>query len=289
MAGMSPFFSADDLLAATTRGDRMIILDSHWAPQDNASWDAYVSQHIPGAFWCDPLRMLAGTPSPETGRNPLPNPAMLQHFVTDWGISPGVPVRIYDTGRMFWAARAWWVLRWAGVEDVKIISGGTPAWEAAGGDVAGGIGCLRGRGTFEISSGGMPTIELEELDDWVAAGNLLVDVRGEGRFIGRREPHDRRAGHVPGAVNFPVELLLETGGIADWRSWQNVWRAVASVDRTVSIRRGSPSTQGPGWIRRSSWLSWSTPGCPGRATSSAAGPSGPATGTCRSRSAYETL
>ncbi len=215
MAGMSPFFSADDLLAATTRGDRMIILDSHWAPQDNASWDAYVSQHIPGAFWCDPLRMLAGTPSPETGRNPLPNPAMLQHYVTDWGISPGVPVRIYDTGRMFWAARAWWVLRWAGVEDVKIISGGTPAWEAAGGDVAGGVGCLRGHGTFEISSGGMPTIELEELDDWVAAGNLLVDVRGEGRFIGRREPHDRRAGHVPGAVNFPVELLLETGGVAD--------------------------------------------------------------------------
>lgn len=210
---MSPFLPATDLLAATTRGDRMIILDSHWEPQDNASWDAYVSQHIPGAFWCDPLRMLAGTPSAAAGRNPLPNAVQLQHFVTDWGISPDLPVRIYDSGRMFWAARAWWILRWAGVEDVKIISGGTPAWEAAGGDVAGGIGCLRGRGTFTISTGGMPTIGLGEIDDWVAAGNLLVDCRGEGRYIGRREPHDRRAGHIPGAVNIPAEFLLETGGV----------------------------------------------------------------------------
>ncbi|AGP29948.1 sulfurtransferase [Corynebacterium terpenotabidum] len=212
---MSPFISADELLAAHTRGDRMIILDSHWAPEDNASWDAYVSRHIPGAFWCDPLRMLAGTPSLQSGRNPLPGPVLLQQWIRDWGISPGIPVRIYDTGKMFWASRAWWILRWAGVEDVKILAGGTPAWRAAGGDIAAGIGCLRGRGTYEMTTGQMPTIELEELSDWVDAGNLLVDVRGEGRFIGRREPLDRRAGHVPGAVNMPVELLVESGGVPD--------------------------------------------------------------------------
>ena len=209
---MSPFISADDLFAAHTRGDRMVILDSHWAPGDHASWNAYVSQHIPGAFWCDPLRMLAGIPSPRDGRNPLPNPVVLQQVIRDWGISPGTPVRIYDTGRMFWASRAWWILRWAGVEDVKILTGGTPAWEAVGGDVAGGIGCLRGRGSFTVETGGMPTIDIDEITDWVDAGNLLVDVRGEGRFIGRREPQDRRAGHIPGAVNLPAEVLLESGG-----------------------------------------------------------------------------
>lgn len=212
MASMSPFITADELLAAHTRGDRMVILDSHWASEGNASWDAYVSQHIPGAFWCDPLRMLSGTPSPQAGRNPLPNTVMLQQVIRDWGICADTPVRIYDTGRLIWAARAWWILRWAGVQDVKILSGGTPAWEAAGGDVAGGIGCLRGRGDFTVTTGQMPTIGIGELTDWVDAGNLLVDVRGEGRFIGRREPHDRRAGHIPGAVNIPVELLVDTGG-----------------------------------------------------------------------------
>ncbi|AWT27112.1 Putative thiosulfate sulfurtransferase SseB [Corynebacterium provencense] len=213
MAGMSPFLPADELLAAATRGERMTIIDSHWEPRRNASWDAYVSRHIPGAFWCEPLRMLAGTPSPETGRNPLPNPAQLQHYIADWGVSPELPVRVYDSGRMLWAARAWWILRWAGVTDVKILEGGTPAWESAGGDVAVGIGCLRGRGTFTVTSGSMPTIDVDEIGEWVAAGNLLVDVRGAGRYIGRREPHDRRAGHIPGAVNIPVELMLETGGV----------------------------------------------------------------------------
>lgn len=210
---MSPFISADALYAAHTRGDRMIILDSHSAAEENASWEAYVSQHIPGAFWCDPSRMLAGTPSREAGRNPLPNPLMLEKVIKDWGISPNLPVRIYDAGRMFWAARAWWILRWAGVEDVKILVGGTPAWEAAGGDVAGGIGCLRGRGQFSVSPGSMPTIAIDEIKEWVEAGNLLVDARGAGRYLGRREPLDLRAGHIPGAVNIPVELLLETGGV----------------------------------------------------------------------------
>lgn len=212
---MSPFITADDLYAVHTRGERQIIIDSHWAPQDNASWQAYVSQHIPGAFWCDPQRMLAGTPSPEAGRNPLPNPLMLQKTIADWGISPGFPVRIYDAGRMFWAARAWWILRWAGIRDVQVLIGGTPAWEAAGGDVAGGIGCLRGRGTAVIAPGAMPVIDIDGVADWVDAGNLLIDVRGAGRYLGRREPLDRRAGHVPGAVNIPVELLLETGGVPE--------------------------------------------------------------------------
>ncbi|HIW90581.1 MAG TPA: sulfurtransferase [Candidatus Corynebacterium avicola] len=214
----TPFISPDDLYAASTRGDRMVILDSDWEPGGDTAWNLYVTRHIPGSFFCDPTTMLAGSPSSGQGRAPLPNPRVLQHFIDDWGIQPGLPVRIYDRGGLLHAARAWWVLRWAGVTDVQILDGGTKAWQAAGGDVAAGIGCMRGRGTFEAFAGGAPTMPVASFDEVAALSEtasdtqLLIDARTSDRFHGRSEPMDRRAGHIPGAVNAPVIDLLDDAG-----------------------------------------------------------------------------
>lgn len=218
----APFISAPELFEASTRGDRMIVLDSDWEMGEKAAWNLYVTRHIPGSFFCDPGTMLSGSPSPEAGRNPLPSPFVLQHFVDDWGIRPGLPVRIYDRGGLIYAARAWWVLRWAGVTDISILDGGTPAWRAAGGDIAAGIGCMRGRGTFEVFAGGAPTMPTADLDEVVgissaatsgAAAPLLIDTRPQDRYEGRHERLDRRAGHIPGAIGVPVYDLLDDGRV----------------------------------------------------------------------------
>ena len=145
-----PFISGEQLYEATRLGERMTIIDSHWAKTENSAWEAYVGQHLPGAMFCNPLQHLAGTPSRARGRNPMPGLAALQRSFYNWGITEGRPVVIYDAGRNIYAARAWWILRWAGVENVKILNGGTSQWERAGGDVAGGIGALRGRGDFKV-------------------------------------------------------------------------------------------------------------------------------------------
>jgi thiosulfate/3-mercaptopyruvate sulfurtransferase len=217
-----PFISAQELFEASTRGEPVTVLDSDWEWGEDAAWNLYVTRHIPGSFFCDPGTMLSGSPSPEAGRNPLPNRHVLQHYVDDWGIRPGQPVRIYDRGGLIYAARAWWVLRWAGVTDVRILDGGTPAWLAAGGDIAAGIGCLRGRGTFEILAGGastMPTASLSEVMEISAtaatgaAAPLLIDTRPADRFEGLRERLDRRAGHIPGAIGVPVADLLDEGRV----------------------------------------------------------------------------
>lgn len=217
-----PFISADELFSASVRGERMVILDSDWEMGEHAAWNLYVTRHIPGSAFCDPGTMLSGPPSSEAGRNPLPGRHALQHFFDDWGIHPGLPVRIYDRGGLFYAARAWWVLRWAGVTDVRILDGGTPAWRAAGGDIAAGIGCLRGRGTFEVLAAGAPTLPTVGIDEVAeiseatltgAAAPLLVDTRPADRYLGRRERLDRRAGHIPGAIGLPVGDLLEDGRV----------------------------------------------------------------------------
>lgn len=208
------FITGADMYAAYNRGERMTILDSHYYKTENSAWEAYVSQHIPGSMFCNPLMHLAAIPSRELGRNPLPETSRLQQLFDDWGITAGKPVYIYDAGTNLYAARAWWVLRWAGFHDVHILNGGTSEWERAGGDLAGGIGALRGRGNVAVAPNSMPELNIDEVDDW-KKDKFLVDCRGRGRFAGLREQYDHQAGHIPGAINIPVsELRADRGAKA---------------------------------------------------------------------------
>ncbi len=211
----------------------MTIIDSHWAKTENSAWNAYVAQHIPGAMFCDPLTHLASEPSREKGRNPLPDVKDLQRALDDWGVTEDRPVYIYDAGTNLYAARAWWVLRWAGLDHVYILNGGTPQWEKAGGDVAGGVGALRGRGNCTVLAGSMPQASIEDVDQLSTSNSseenagggqskILIDAREPDRFSGRKEPYDHQAGHIPGARNLPVTSLLTDQGTmpapADLRS-----------------------------------------------------------------------
>lgn len=229
------------LFASYSRGERMTIIDSHWAKSENSAWEAYVGQHIPGAMFCNPLLHLASIPSRQHGRNPLPEPDRFQRSTNDWGITHGKPVYIYDAGSNLYAARAWWTLRWAGVQDVHILNGGTGQWTKAGGDLAGGIGALRGRGNVTITPGSMPVLGIDEVDQWLADGKILVDARDMHRFSGRREPYDHQAGRIPGSINIPVEELeSEPGRIAPVERIREVLASHGITDgREVAVYSGS--------------------------------------------------
>lgn len=207
----SPLVDGHTMFAAFTAGQRMTIIDSHWAKTETSAWDAYVSQHIPGAMFCNPLTHLAGIPSRQHGRNPLPSVEGLQASFRDWGCYTGRPIYVYDAGANIYAARAWWTFRWGGMENVYILNGGTPAWEEAGGDVAGGVGGLRGRGDAEVKPGSMPELLLEDVEQWKES-YMLIDAREEPRFQGYMESFDHQAGHIPGAVNIPVTRLQGSDG-----------------------------------------------------------------------------
>ena len=208
----SPFITGEQLFANYNEGQTMTIIDSHWAKTENSAWDAYVTQHIPGAMFCNPMRHLSGIPSRQGGRNPMPDNVDLQRYLNDWGVMQDRPTYIYDAGANRYAARAWWVFRWAGIDNVQILNGGTQEWTSAGGDVAGGIGALRGRGDVELKPGCMPTMTIEEVDQWVAEGKVLIDARHPERYAGRRERVDHKAGHIPGAINIPSTDLQEDNG-----------------------------------------------------------------------------
>lgn len=94
--------------------------------------DAYLQGHIPGAAFIDhksvsdPSAKYDYTISPER---------LLAEQIGNLGISNDSEVVVYACGMLPYAARAWWVLRYAGLDNVRVLNGGLAAWTEAGGPI----------------------------------------------------------------------------------------------------------------------------------------------------------
>lgn len=206
---MSPFVSAQALRDDIYHGHRQTVLGAFWEPAEGAGLHRFESEHLPTALFCDPAYALAGVPSSEDGRNPLPEPHHLQDWFRRWGLKDGGRVIVYDEGRGLMAARAWWILRWAGMPDVQILDGGLRAWDRLNLPIVGGPGNLATDNGATVQAGSLPVADIDDVRDHLAAGGVLVDARDSRRFEGRREILDLKAGHIPGAVNIPATDLYD--------------------------------------------------------------------------------
>jgi thiosulfate/3-mercaptopyruvate sulfurtransferase len=200
--------AAEELLDRT--GD-VVLLDVRWALGRSDGRDRYLAGHLPGAVYVDLPTELAADASPEAGRHPLPSVQALQSAARGWGISTGSRVVVHDATGGLAAARAWWLLRWGGLTDVRILDGGLMAWTAADGELEAGD-VVPDPGDVVLTGGGMPLLTADEAAALPATGGVLLDARAGERYRGEVEPVDPRAGHVPGAVSAPTTENLVTGG-----------------------------------------------------------------------------
>ncbi|MER6012303.1 sulfurtransferase [Streptomyces bluensis] len=188
-----------------------VLLDVRWALGDPHGRDHYTAGHIPGAVYVGLDTELAAPPSPEGGRHPLPELADLQAAARSWGMSAGRPVVVYDDLGNTAAARAWWLLRHAGVPDVTLLDGALGAWRAAGLPLESGAPAAPVPGDVVLRPGGLPVIDADEAAELAVSG-LLLDARAAQRYRGEVEPVDPRAGHIPGAVSAPTGENLAADG-----------------------------------------------------------------------------
>ncbi len=200
--------TAAELSAALAQHDRPVVLDVRWQLGDDQGRQRYLDGHIPGALYVDLDGDLAGRPSPAAGRHPLPELGDLQAAARRWGIHTDSRVVVYDDNGGQAAARAWWLLRWAGVRDVVLLDGALGAWRAAGLPLQAGPDDVPPPGTVPLSPGHLPTVDIDQ----VTETELLVDARAAERYRGEVEPIDPRAGHIPGAVSAPTAGNLTADG-----------------------------------------------------------------------------
>jgi thiosulfate/3-mercaptopyruvate sulfurtransferase len=203
---------ADGLAEELAGSQPPVLLDVRWALGDPHGREHHREGHVPGAVYVDLDTELAAHPAdPTQGRHPLPAVEDLQAAARRWGISAGRPVVAYDATGGLAAARAWWLLRWAGLTDVRLLDGGLAAWTAAGRPIETGPGPDPEPGDVELSGGHLPVLDADGAAALARTG-LLLDARAAERYRGEVEPIDPRAGHIPGAVSAPTGDNLAADG-----------------------------------------------------------------------------
>ncbi|KQM81198.1 sulfurtransferase [Agromyces sp. Leaf222] len=189
---------------------RTVVLDVRWTLATPDGTEAYLAGHIPGAVYVDLDAELADHDVVGAGRHPLPSEAALTAAMRRWGLRDGDTVVVVDDLGNQSAARAWWLLRYAGFGDVRLLDGALAAWRAAGhpletGDVVPEPGDATAR------YGGMPVLDIDAAAALPGHG-VLIDVRAAERYRGEIEPVDPRAGHIPGARSAPTATTLDADG-----------------------------------------------------------------------------
>jgi thiosulfate/3-mercaptopyruvate sulfurtransferase len=197
-----------ELAEALDSGAPPVVLDVRWKLGGPPGHGEYLTGHIPGAVYVDLDTELAAHGEPTDGRHPLPAVGDLQAAARRWGVSEDTPVVVYDGEGNLSAARAWWLLRWAGVPDVRLLDGALPAWTAAGGPLA-TDDVDPEPGSVVLRPGSLPTLDVAGVQ---AFDGVLLDARAPERYRGETEPVDPKAGHVPGALSVPTGGNLAPDG-----------------------------------------------------------------------------
>lgn len=197
-----------------------LVFDVRYALSDpHAGEQMYLQGHVPGAYFLDQSRHLAGHSTGTNGRHPLPERRTLWKLLQDHGINASSNIVVYDHSDGSFAARAWWLLRWLGCTKVRILDGGLQAWCQAGGALQAGPVERPASGQGEAISAepdnapAMPTVTADEVQHHVSdTSRQLIDARAPERYRGEVEPIDPVAGRIPGALNRPVAANVQADG-----------------------------------------------------------------------------
>ena len=171
----------------------------------------YAAAHIPGAVYFD-IDDIADSDSPLP--HMLPDAAKFSSRVRQLGLGDGTRIVIYDNNRFSASARAWWMFRVFGHNDVAVLDGGLAKWQAERRPVDDAVVSPR-EAHFTARQNHLLVRDLEQMRaNLVSRRELVIDARAAGRFAGS-EPEPRaglRTGHIPGSVCLPYTDLIRPDG-----------------------------------------------------------------------------
>lgn len=190
----------------------IVIFDCRFRLSDPRAGRTFYEQgHIPGAYFLDLEEHLSGSKGTHGGRHPLPDEREFINLLRNSNVQRDSLVVAYDD-QMAGSARLWFLLKYIGHDNVCILDGGIQEWIRAGLKLSRetpphGHGNITPRIRNDIVAG------IEEVK---RLGNRsLIDCRERIRYRGIEEPIDKKAGHIPNAINIPYTDLLENNHYLD--------------------------------------------------------------------------
>ncbi len=217
--------------------NHVVLLDCrHDLMNHQAGRIAFDQGHLPEAqFWnmeSDAVANHTGL----NGRHPLATREQTRQCFENFGVSNQSTVVVYDAQGGQYAGRLWWLARWIGHANVKLLDGGLPAWQAAGYSLTTNTSKPKARvqtDSLSLKPSLVSWIDKHQVAKTMASGSsLVIDARVGARFRGETEPLDPVAGHIPGAINRFYQDNLEADG-----RFKQPTQLRAEFDKLVGQRR----------------------------------------------------
>ncbi|WP_236333079.1 sulfurtransferase [Paenibacillus auburnensis] len=232
------------LLARLYEPEQTIVDCRFTLGKPDAGRESYEQEHIPGAVYLDLELDLSSPVGDHGGRHPLPDPQVLAARLSKLGIGNDSRIVAYDDESGMNAARLWWLLRYLGHEQVFILEGGFSAWKAEKFPVT-------DHQPVRVPSSFVPNVQPQMLADVeevrqvsektvnggtnasTSTGTVLIDSRAGDRYQGMNETMDKKAGHIPGAVNYFWKDTQNADG--SYKSAEELKEHFAGLDKASEI------------------------------------------------------
>lgn len=255
--------------------------------------EQFNQSHIPFAHYVDLGHDLsAHDPSSALngGRHPLPHREQFAQWLGQFHLQPSTQVVVYDRNQNTYCGRLWWMLKWCGHQHVAVLDGAFEHWLKNGGtsEVSGEHDSNKLAAVQEHAIApkayalGTPLVQLktiaEVFKDLGSSQQTLIDARGQARYLGKQEPFDPIAGHIPGALNRPFNENLTPEGLFKPKAQLReefllllktrephsvVHQCGSGVSAVPNVLAMQLAGLGPTALYAGSWSEWSrTPGMP---------------------------
>ncbi len=193
-----PLLLENTVLAANLQDARLLILDVSDA-------GLYRQGHIPGALSLEPKRLIRGAP-PAPGL--LPELPQLQALCDELGLSPQRHVVACDSEGGGWAGRLLWTLDVLGHPHWSLLDGGMRAWREDALPLETSPPSPKA-GRFPATIHAAPVADRQYILAHLEDPDFAIwDARSPEEYHGQKA-FSQRAGHIPGAVNYPWERLMD--------------------------------------------------------------------------------
>lgn len=192
--------------------EKLVIVDCRFNLMDkDYGRKSYEEGHIKKAVRIDLETHLSSEVKEFGGRHPLPTIDQLKETFESIGISNDSIVIAYDEGDLAGPSRLWWILKYMGHKNVYILDGGINSFKELNGEIVTDVTTVV-RGNFDILINEDMRVEMPYVKEKLYNENIaIVDSRENIRYIGDWEPVDKKAGHIPGALNYFWMDILDKG------------------------------------------------------------------------------
>ncbi|WP_050615364.1 sulfurtransferase [Bacillus testis] len=210
---------------------------------------AFEKSHIPGAVFFDLEKDISGEVREHGGRHPLPDVDEFAAKLEKAGISNDLILVAYDDGECSYASRFVWMMHYLGHKESYVLNGGFSQWIENQLPVE--QSAYKPEPTnFQVNI--QETLlasyeEVKELSEKGSKEKVLVDSRDRRRYEGLEEPIDKKAGHIPGAVNYPWTDGLEDRQFLDGDRMKARFKEL-DPNKKIIVYCGSGVTASPNYL-----------------------------------------